>query len=296
MENYPSVAVVITVHNRIELTKKCLKILDNVSYPNFEIIIVDDGSTDGTYKYLKEHRPEVIVVEGDGNQWYGGGMNLGIRKAFELNFEYILFLNNDNLVEPDFLNHLMQTTLDSNNIIVCSLVLFQDSPEDIRFGGGKISNLTGLSSSYNYKKIKKYIKNGTVYKTDYAGGMGILISSSQLKDIGLFDEKHFPMCSDGELWLRATRKKNYKLFIDPKAIVYGSVGQGSIRYKPTIKQLIRSLTDMKCCNYYKYVILSYYRYFPKLFLPYYVSVRYFRWIFGGLALISKSNIKGLISR
>jgi len=291
MEHQPSIAIVIPVFNRLELSIKCLNSLNKLIYSNYQIIVVDDASTDGTGEYLTKHYPEVILVKGDGNQWYSGGMNLGIIKAFQLGCVYILFLNNDNTVEADFLNHLVETAVQCHDTIVCSLVYYSDSPYEIRFGGGKISNLTGLSIPYHPKRVKKFINQGAIYKTDFAGGMGVLIHHSHLRDIGLLDYESCPQCGDHELWLRATRKKNYQIVINPKAIVYGTAGQGNIRKNPTIKQLFKSFVDIRSGNSAKYVFINYYRYFPKYLLPYYIFLHYFCWILSGLTLVIWSYLK-----
>lgn len=295
-ESQPSVAIVIPVFNRLDLTIQCLNSLCDILYSNFQIIVVDDGSTDGTGGYLAEHHPKAIVVKGDGDQWYSGGMNLGISKAFEIRCDYVLFLNNDNIVDPDFLNHLVETAQMTSDTIVCSLVYYVDSPKEIRFCGGKIDYLTGLSIPYHFKQVERNIGQGTIYRTDYAGGMGVLLDCAYLRDIGLLDYKHFPMCGDHEFWLRATRKKCYKMVVNPKAVVYGSAGQGGIRKKSTIRQLGKSLVDTRSCSNPKYVVRNYYRYFPKYLLPYYIFVNYFVWVFGGLTLIMRSYLKNLFLR
>src|SRR3990172_890828 len=121
--NYPKIAIVIPVFNRIKYTVECLASLKNISYPNFEIIIVDDGSTDGTSEVIKKNYPQAVLVKGDGNLWWSKSSNIGIMKAIEDSCEYVLFLNNDDEVEKDILNHLTRCALDNPNTIVASKVL-----------------------------------------------------------------------------------------------------------------------------------------------------------------------------
>ena len=254
----PSVAIVIPVFNRLEETILCLNSVFNIKYCNYQIIIVDDGSTDGTELYLKRHYPDVIVIKGDGNQWYSGSMNLGIRKAIDLNADYVLFLNNDNTVSPNFLTSLINTAAKvGSKTIICSLVAYSGLNKEFRFGGGKISDITGIPIAYNNKYINTMFEKGTPYKTDYAGGMGVILSKAQINDIGYLDYNSFPMCGDGELWLRSTRAKGYNMIVDPGAIVFGSPGQGNIRMNPSIKQLIRSISNIRSGQYYKYIITNY---------------------------------------
>jgi len=76
MPPYPRVAVVVPVYNKIELTIRFLESFQQITYPNYSMIIVDDGSRDGTAEILRARFPEVIVLKGDGNLWWSGATNL----------------------------------------------------------------------------------------------------------------------------------------------------------------------------------------------------------------------------
>ena len=76
-----SVFVVIPVHNRLEFTRACLASLREQSYRDFTIVVVDDGSTDGTYATLAEEFPEVTLLWGDGDLWWTGAMNRALEWA-----------------------------------------------------------------------------------------------------------------------------------------------------------------------------------------------------------------------
>ena len=290
MQTLPSVAIIIPVFNRLKDTVSCLESLSNLIYNNYIIIIIDDGSSDGTKDYLYNKFKEVIVIEGDGNLWYSGSMNIGIKKAIQLNADYILFLNNDNTVKPDFLSNLVNTAKNtSERTIVCSLVKYNMLKNSYRFGGGKIIRSIGISYPYSDNTIQYFINKGHPYSTDYAGGMGIILSKSQILELGFLDEKHFPMCGDGEYWLRATRKMGFNLMINPKSIVYGSAGQGNIRKTASMKQLFRSMVNKRSGQNIKYKLINYYRYYPKILLPYYLILFYLYYIIGGVIVIVLSK-------
>lgn len=294
MEN--SVAIIIPVFNRLNDTISCLKSLRKINYKSHKIFIIDDGSYDGTKKYIKRKFDEVSVIRGDGNLWYSGSINIGFKKVLEKDFDFVLLLNNDNVVDPNFLTHLVQSTsYFDNRTIICSLVKYNFTNNSFRFGGGKIVKSIGISFPYSKNKIQSLIKKGYPYNTDYAGGMGIILRKLQVLELGFLDEKHFPMCGDGEYWLRATRKKGFKLVINPKAIVYGSTGQGNIRETDSIKQLFRSLVNIRSGQNFKYKLINYYRYYPKLLLPYYMIVFYIYYILGGIILILLAKVKKVMA-
>ena len=88
------IIVLIPIHNRIDFTRSCLTSLKNQKFKDFQIIIVDDGSTDGSSEMLRDEFPEVKVINGDGNWWWTKSINVGIRDSIDLNPDYYLLLNN----------------------------------------------------------------------------------------------------------------------------------------------------------------------------------------------------------
>src|SRR5688572_9899381 len=96
------IEVVTPVHNRKELTLRCLESLGqaDLSGIDLHVIVVDDGSTDGTADALAEHYPDVMVIKGDGNLWYTAGTNVGLKAALERDPDYILAINNDSEFDP----------------------------------------------------------------------------------------------------------------------------------------------------------------------------------------------------
>src|SRR5258705_1835881 len=90
-----SIYIIIPVHNRKEFTRNCLYSLERQTRPCHQIIVVDDGSTDGTSEMLAKEFPGVIVLSGDGSLFWTAAINLGVRLALTLGAEYVLTLNND---------------------------------------------------------------------------------------------------------------------------------------------------------------------------------------------------------
>ena len=104
-----NIAILIPVHNRISYTKKCIRTLEglvaNESPSNnmYHIVVIDDGSTDGTGDWLADEYPDIIVLNGDGNLWWSGGINVGATYAIsEINADFLLLWNNDIHPAPDY--------------------------------------------------------------------------------------------------------------------------------------------------------------------------------------------------
>src|SRR5258705_6257484 len=99
--------IVIPVHNRKEFTRNCLYSLQYQTVSGHRIIVVDDGSTDGTGEMLAKEFPEVIVLSGNGNLFWSAAINLGIRHALTNGAEFILTLNNDTVASENFLAQML---------------------------------------------------------------------------------------------------------------------------------------------------------------------------------------------
>src|SRR5258708_4234594 len=105
----PRVAVVVPVYNNIRRTLRFLDSFTRVRHRYYQMIVVDDGSTDGTRMQLAAHHPSVLVLTGTGDLWWSGATNLGVRFALDNDFDYVLTINNDSIVAPDFLGRLLET-------------------------------------------------------------------------------------------------------------------------------------------------------------------------------------------
>ena len=141
MRNIP---FVIPVHNRLDYTKKCLQIFRELQKNSFfqnnniQIVIIDDGSTDGTGGWIRENYPEVIVLNGDGNLWYTGGVNVGFKYALEkMNPDFIMIWETDIFPVEDYFDHL-QAIIDDwkGDSTICSKLYYKSKPDTILAVGG----------------------------------------------------------------------------------------------------------------------------------------------------------------
>lgn len=212
------VSIVIPVHNRVTDTLECLHSLQSLRYPAYEIVIVDDGSTDGTAQLVHQHFPQVRILAGDGNLWWSGAVNLGIPDALSRSFEFVLLLNNDSVISPDSLSWLVATANKHPGDVVGSVVYDYANREQLRFCGGKMDWRCG--GPVKLKEQDLVNAAGLPYPTDFYGARGVLVPRSVFDLIGLFDETTFPhYWGDMDFWVRA-RQAGIKLWIDPRSIVW----------------------------------------------------------------------------
>lgn len=285
MVNYPKVSIVTPIHNGIEYTQTFLKSLKKVTYPNFEIIIIDDGSTDGSVEIIKKKYPEVKILNGDGNLWWSGATNLGVKQVLKDNIsDYILTINNDVEVTPNFLTHLIECAQEYPKSLIGSKI-YELKTKKLWYAGGLVNWNKGIF--YHNLKLNK-----NIFVADWLTGMGALIKTDIYQKIGLYDGKRFPQyAGDLEFSIRA-KKNGYKLLVCTKSIIYNNIEScGNIKYgkKLTSWLVLKSLFAMKSDTNLKLRYHLYKNYSPtpfRSFLGFYKY--YFR---ESISIILKSRKK-----
>lgn len=248
--------VIIPVHNRRELTRKCLDSLSMQSYRDFNVVVVDDGSMNGTSIMIEKCFPEVKIIKGDGNLWWTGAINVGIRYTMKIaeQKDYILVLNDDLIVNYDYLEKLLLLAKEKKNALIGSVTTDINNPTVIDNGGSYINWITAKCVKLNNKQKLFSFPENYYQKVSTLTGRGTLIPVRVFKEIGLYNDKHLKQCGDTELPLRA-KKAGYELFISYSAIVKShlkSSDQINISNKYKIKDLIQYYFGMRSHMRLKY--------------------------------------------
>lgn len=212
----PKVSIVILNWNNYPETSNCLEKIRKLTYPNYRIIIVDNGSTDGSGKQLAEqHSYEVIF--NDENVGFAAGANVGIEKALSEGSEYVLLLNNDAYPKNDFLTPLVDSIQKRDHVAIVGPIQY-DFSGNIFYAGADLNEYTITSRIYN-----KPISMEECYQTDWVSGGAMLISSKFIESHGKLEESFFFGMEDVEMSYRA-RKQGWKTLVVPTAKVYHKVG------------------------------------------------------------------------
>ena len=211
----PSVGIVVLNWNGLHDTLECLESLSDMAYTNCEILVVDNGSTDGSPEAIQERYPGVHLLRNARNLGFAGGNNAGIRKALEDGAEMVWLLNNDTIVEKDALSHLVATAMDSEEIGLTSPVIrYYDDPETIQFCGSYIE--WEKKRIVHMDKIRTNVDNSMPM---CLWGTALLIKRNSIDKIGFLDEKYFAYHEDEEYSMRAIRA-GLRNVVEPKAIIY----------------------------------------------------------------------------
>jgi len=255
----PSVCVVVPVHNRAKTTLRFLRYFTKSSYKNYKIVIVDDGSTDDTSKLVKAKYPQVVMLKGKGDLWWAGATNRGVRYALRNKFTHVLTINDDAIVDKNYLRTLVDCAKKKPNAIIGSLIL-QENKKKIWALGLTLDFSKfyfGRLNFYNKstKSVLKKIKNP--YHVNSLTGDGTLIPTEIFKTVGLYDEKNFPQyVSDVEFTVRAG-KRGFSSFV--------CLGARLINIRPTnpaFKNKSAYFLNKKSTFYWKTILYSYLVYAP----------------------------------
>ncbi len=211
-------AIIIVNWNGKKLLKNCLNSVFKQTYRNFEVYFVDNGSIDGSSDFVKSNFPKVKVIQLDKNYGFAKGNNEGIKKAFKDKLvQYIVCLNNDTIVDKNWLKELVKTAEKDEKIgQVQSKVLLSDKKTIHSVGVRILKDFASENIGFLEKDIRQYEKDREI---DSAIGCSILIKRKVLEKIGLFDEHFFSYKEDDDLSLRV-KKLGYKIFYANKSVVY----------------------------------------------------------------------------
>ncbi len=239
------VEIITPVHNRRDITLQCLKSLERINRDDLDIhiIIVDDGSTDGTAEAVKENYPNVEIVRGDGNLWFTAGMNRGIEKALEYNPDYILTINDDEVFDANFLQYLIGTAKKYPHSVVGSLLLLWDQPHKVFQVSPKWETFSG--GFRHWRKQTVWTVPDNPWEVEIIVGNCVLFPVEAIKECGLMNEKRFPHFGDAEYTPRM-RKKGWKLLIEPRSRVFCQPNDPppSLRSMPVKKAFNKLFIDL----------------------------------------------------
>ncbi len=205
------IAVVLAVHNRRDLTERFLKTIVQQSFNSYQIVVVDDGSTDGTSEMIERYFPQVHLLKGDGSLWWSASTNMAVEYAIgKLNAQYICTMNDDTEADFRLLEELYYAAKINYRSIIGCFSYDINQPDRLLYDGSRVNWWTGKISTMNSTK-HKYNKQALIPVTYYVG-RGVLIPSQVFIDCGYYDAKRFPQSwADNDLIFRAKRAK-YRVF------------------------------------------------------------------------------------
>jgi len=218
---YPKVVIIILNWNGKEDTIECLGSLNHITYPNYEIILVDNGSMDGSVECFRGLYPEIEIIENEDNFGFAEGNNVGIRRALDKDSKYVLLLNNDTIVDRKFLMELVEVAESDDKIgAVQSKILRKDNSNIIDSAGQEI-NIFG-AKDIGFSEIDDG-RFDSIH--DIFGGCAAACIYKKIifEKVGLFNKNFFILYEDVDLSWRI-RLAGYSIVFAPASIVFHKRG------------------------------------------------------------------------
>lgn len=214
------VELIIPVYNRREITLQALRSLRRIDASGLDvrIVVVDDGSTDGTGAAIRRDFPEVQIVEGDGTLHYAAGTNRGITAALERNPDYIVTMNDDAVYHEQFLQRMIKTAEANPRVVVGALLLLWTEPHKVFQVGYEWKTLAG--GWLQKENLTAFDFPKEPYEVEGMAGNCLLFPIEAIRECGLMDEKKFPHGWGDFQWVVRMKNMGWRLLIEPKAFVW----------------------------------------------------------------------------
>ena len=231
------VFIILLNWNNWQETKECLESLEKLDYVNAEVVIVDNGSTNGDIAKIREFclipKPYALnPIFNAENLGFSGGNNVGIKYALEHGADYVMLLNNDAVAAPDFLTHLMQAAESDARFGILGSRIYKYGTEEIAFDGGKVNKWLTKGVHMNPTGSDPVGLDGAK-EVDYITGAAMLVKREVIERVGLMREEYFLYYEDVD-WCLRVRKAGYKCVLAPTSKVWHKVSatnrEGSSSY------------------------------------------------------------------
>ena len=224
--NFPLVYIIILNWNGKKDTLECLRSVQEVDYPRYQVLVVDNASDDGSPEAIRAAFPAVELIVNESNLGFAAGNNAGIEYALQRGADYVFLLNNDTIADRMVLAELVKTCEADPAVGLASpKVYYYDRPNTIYYAGARrhwlplLPNLIGVGEE-NYGQYEK------VKEVDYVWGQAMFIKRRVIEDVGLLDPGFFMYYEACDYCLRTT-EAGYKIVYLPMAITWHKIAKGT---------------------------------------------------------------------
>ncbi len=228
----PYVITVILNTNRREDTLACLTSLNQSTYQNHKVIVLDNASNDGSVPAIRAAFPTVQIIELEENRGYAGNNNVGIEAALVQQADWVFVLNEDTILDPNCLARLVEIGENDPHIgVVGPMVYHHDEPDVIQSAGGQLGAYwQNIHIAHNEKDVGQYPQPRPV---DWISGCAIMVRRSAIEQLGMLDDRFFYYWEETEWCLRISRG-GWRVMHAPDAKLWHKGVQRDYRPKPTV--------------------------------------------------------------
>ncbi len=226
----PKIVILLLNWNGRADTLACLESLQHLSYSQKEVIVIDNGSTDGSVEAIEQRFPQHLLVQNKVNLGFAEGNNVGIHIALQRGAEYILLLNNDTLVAQDLLERFIEifALYPKAGVLGAKIFLF-DPPDTLDHLGGMWDKKTGTFTLVGLRE--KYPIKESPEELDYVCGTAFMIKRQVIETIGLLEKRFFLIWEESDFCFRAKRE-GFTILTCPQAHIWHKVSASFVGGKP----------------------------------------------------------------
>lgn len=210
------IAVILVNYNGLSDTLECIESVKKCNSDTV-IFVVDNGSKNDETIEIQNKYPDVQTIRCEKNLGFAGGNNVAIKKALDGDFEYIMLLNNDTIVDKNFISHLIEN-VDEHTVALPNM-FYYDHPKELWFGGGVIHRFSGKVSHLHRTDSKPY-------EINFATGCCVMVHRSVFERCGLLSEEYFMYCEDMDFSIRL-QQMGIKIMMQPTAKIWHKVAKSS---------------------------------------------------------------------
>jgi GT2 family glycosyltransferase len=220
MKTPANVEIVIPVHNRREITLQALRSLARIDRAGLRvhIIVVDDGSTDGTSDAIQADFPDVQIVTGDGMLHYAAGTNRGITAALSREPDFLVLCNDDSIFHEKFLQRLLATATACPRSIIGGLLLLWDEPHLVFQVNFKWRTFRGGWQQADRQSL--FDLPTEPFEVEGLAGNCVLVPAAAIMETGLLDEGKFPHGWGDIQYFNRMKETGWQLLVDPRAYIW----------------------------------------------------------------------------
>lgn len=238
----PPVSVLVLNYNGLCYLENFMKSIMKTDYPNFKIVFVDNGSTDGSLEFIRKNYPDVQIIAFDNNYGFAEAYNRSIEMV---DSDILLLINNDIEVDKNWLRELVSHISDDGVASIAPKIKFIENKEVINSAGGNC-DIYGVAwnRGNGEKDLGQYDRPDEVF---YVNGAVLIFKKSVWKDVGPFDSRYFMYAEEVD-WCWRARLKGYKVIYVPNSIVFHK-WQGSSKKTPFVYLMERNWLCNMLKNY-----------------------------------------------
>lgn len=281
VENIPHispavVAIVINLNGK-ELLADALDSLQEQDYSRLHIVVVDNGSTDGSQELVKRSFRQVTLIENEKNEGFGGANNQGIEHALAHGADYVLLFNNDAVADKTCISVLVESAGQHGAGMTGPKILYHGEERVIWSAGGLVDFWRGKVAHIGIKEIDRG-QYETAVDVDYLTACAVLIRRELLENVGRFDPAYHPAYGEDTDLCQRAKRAGYRLVFEPKATVWHRISAFSGGGITALKVQLRLQHEMLFFRRYA-------RWYHWLTIPIFVPLRalgyVLRWMIHG---------------